>query len=71
MEIVRLELAAIEVQVVQEIGLRVMIVVKPAVASLDAVGTIAELRFLQKENVYQALRVQHGHMITKISFGLP
>ena len=71
MEIVRLEQAAIEVQVVQEIGLRVIIVVEPAVASLDAVGTIAELRFHRKENVCQASRVQHGHMITKISFGLP
>ena len=55
MEIVRLELAAIEVQVVQEIGPRVMIVVEPVVASMHAVGTIAELRFHQKENVYQAL----------------
>ena len=55
MEIVRLELAAIEVRVVQEIGPRVMIVVEPVVASMHAVGTIAELRFHQKENVYQAL----------------
>ena len=44
-----------KVQVVQEIGPRVMIVVEPAVASMHAVGTIAELRFHQKENVYQAL----------------
>ena len=39
------------------------------VATMDAAGTTAELKFHQKENVYKALRLQHGHMTTKINFG--